>query len=119
MQVEDHPVDYGDFEGVIPAGYGAGIVVLWDAGTWAPEAGFEDVDAALAKGELKFRLEGVKLKGSWVLVRTGGGAATRRRSRTWLLIKHRDEWAGEVDVIDGGAAEREELRRFRGHPGGG
>src|SRR6185437_10551753 len=70
MRVEDHPIDYGDFEGVIPSGYGAGIVMLWDRGTWEPEV--EDVDAALKKGDLKFRLNGVKLKGSWVLVRTGG-----------------------------------------------
>src|ERR671923_642161 len=71
MKVEDHPFDYGEFEGVIPEGYGAGIVMLWDRGTWEPES--EDVDAALKKGDLKFRLNGYKLKGSWVLVRTGGG----------------------------------------------
>jgi bifunctional non-homologous end joining protein LigD len=96
MKVEDHPFDYGEFEGVIPEGYGAGIVLLWDKGTWTPEPGFEDVDKALAKGELKFRLNGVKLKGGWVLVRTGGRG--NGDSRAWLLIKHRDEWAGEVDV---------------------
>src|SRR3954471_16518787 len=71
MHVEDHPVDYGDFEGVIPSGYGAGIVMLWDTGSWEPLDA--DVDAALERGELKFRLEGVKLKGDWVLVRTHGG----------------------------------------------
>jgi len=91
MKVEDHPFDYGDFEGVIPEGYGAGIVMLWDRGTWKPEV--TDIDAALAKGDLKFTLDGVKLKGSWVLVRT-------RDERTWLLIKHRDEWAGDVDVAE-------------------
>src|SRR5437867_2042066 len=96
MRVEDHPFDYGEFEGVIPEGYGAGIVLLWDRGTWQPEPGFEDVGRALAKGELKFRLDGVKLKGSWVMVRTGRTDAGE--SRTWLLIKHRDEWAGDVDV---------------------
>jgi len=96
MRVEDHPFDYGEFEGVIPEGYGAGIVMLWDKGTWRPEPGFEDVDKALAKGELKFRLEGVKLKGGWVIVRTGGRG--NGESRTWLLIKHRDEWAGPLDV---------------------
>jgi bifunctional non-homologous end joining protein LigD len=102
MRVEDHPIDYGDFEGVIPEGYGAGIVVLWDKGSWAPEPGFEDVDAALQKGEMKFRLDGVKLKGSWVIVRTGGRYGrtdSQGESRTWLLIKHRDEWAGAVDVL--------------------
>jgi bifunctional non-homologous end joining protein LigD len=92
MRTEDHPFDYGDFEGVIPEGYGAGIVMLWDRGTWHPVPGFEDVDGALKAGELKFELRGVKLKGSWVMVRT-------RNERTWLLIKHRDEWAGELDVI--------------------
>ena len=92
MKVEDHPHDYGEFEGVIPEGYGAGIVMLWDRGTWKPES--DNVDAALKKGELKFSLQGVKLKGSWVLVRIRG-----KDSRTWLLIKHRDKWAGEVDVV--------------------
>jgi bifunctional non-homologous end joining protein LigD len=96
MRTEDHPFDYGEFEGVIPQGYGAGIVMLWDKGTWEPEPGYEDVDQALAKGELKFRLNGVKLKGGWVLVRTGGRDG--RSDRTWLLIKHRDDWAGPVDV---------------------
>ena len=98
MQTEDHPFNYGEFEGVIPEGYGAGIVMLWDKGTWEPESGFENVDKALAKGELKFRLEGVKLKGSWVIVRTGGRG--NGDSRSWLLIKHRDEWAGPIDVAE-------------------
>src|SRR6476646_7439742 len=70
MMTEDHPVAYGDFEGVIPEGYGAGIVMLWDVGTWTPQV--TDVDAALKKGDLKFTLDGFKLKGSWVLVRTSG-----------------------------------------------
>jgi bifunctional non-homologous end joining protein LigD len=100
MRVEDHPLDYGEFEGVIPEGYGAGIVMLWDRGTWKPEPQTPDVDAAMKKGELKFTLNGVKLKGSWVLVRTRGwGAADRGESRSWLLIKHRDDWAGAVDVV--------------------
>jgi bifunctional non-homologous end joining protein LigD len=98
MHVEDHPFDYGTFEGVIPEGYGAGIVMLWDRGTWEPES--EDVDAALKKGDLKFRLNGYKLKGSWVLVRTGGGYGGRagQPGRSWLLIKHRDDWAGAIDI---------------------
>src|SRR5450755_471188 len=58
MRVEDHPLEYGNFEGVIPEGYGAGIVMLWDVGTWTPEV--EDVDAALAKGDLKLTLNGYK-----------------------------------------------------------
>ncbi len=95
MHVEDHPLDYGTFEGVIPEGYGAGIVLLWDQGTWEPEV--DDIDAALAKGDLKFRLNGYKLKGSWVLVHTRS-RSTPDDGRSWLLIKHRDEWAGPVDV---------------------
>jgi bifunctional non-homologous end joining protein LigD len=99
MQTEDHPYDYGTFEGVIPEGYGAGIVMLWDQGTWTPES--EDVDAALRKGDLKFTLDGFKLKGSWVLVRTSGRYAARsggKPDRSWLLIKHRDDWAGPIDI---------------------
>ncbi|MGE3273742.1 MAG: DNA polymerase ligase N-terminal domain-containing protein [Vicinamibacterales bacterium] len=96
MQTEDHPFDYGMFEGVIPEGYGAGIVMLWDHGTWTPESA--DVDAALKKGDLKFRLEGYKLKGSWALVRTRGFGSSDKPS--WLLIKHRDEWAGPLDIAD-------------------
>ena len=108
MHVEDHPREYGDFEGVIPEGYGAGIVMLWDRGTWTPEA--DDVDGALKKGDLKFRLNGYKLKGSWVLVRTGGrypggrtqgtGAPGSSDARSWLLIKHRDEWSGDLDIAE-------------------
>jgi bifunctional non-homologous end joining protein LigD len=98
MRVEDHPFDYADFEGVIPEGYGAGIVMVWDKGTWSPEPGFEDVETALVNGELKLRLEGVKLKGSWVLVRTHSDGYPE--GRTWLLIKHRDQWAGDLDVVE-------------------
>ena len=97
MTVEDHPIEYGDFEGVIPSGYGAGIVMLWDRGTWTPEV--DDVDAALKKGDLKFTLDGYKLKGSWVLVRTKGRWAGGG-DRSWLLIKHRDDWAGDVDIAE-------------------
>ena len=101
MRVEDHPFDYGEFEGVIPEGYGAGIVMLWDRGTWMPEPATPDIAAALKKGELKLTLNGVKLKGSWVLVRTRGGPVSAGgESRSWLLIKHRDEWAGEVDIAE-------------------
>ncbi|CAN5656742.1 hypothetical protein BH24ACI5_BH24ACI5_10000 [soil metagenome] len=101
MHVEDHPIEYGTFEGVIPSGYGAGIVMLWDQGTWTPES--EDIDAALKKGDLKFTLDGYKLKGSWVIVRTGerwGGGRSGGDARSWLLIKHRDDWAGEVDITE-------------------
>ena len=92
MQVEDHPVDYADFEGVIPEGeYGGGTVMVWDFGTYEPEE-TDDVSAALRKGELKFSLNGKKLQGSWVLVRT--------RDRQWLLIKHRDYYTTEEDVTE-------------------
>jgi bifunctional non-homologous end joining protein LigD len=97
MMVEDHPFEYGTFEGVIPSGYGAGIVMLWDQGTWTPQV--DDVDAALKKGDLKFTLDGFKLKGSWVLVRTKGGYPGGG-DRSWLLIKHKDEWAGDVDITE-------------------
>ena len=89
MQTEDHPIEYNQFEGVIPEGeYGAGTVMIWDYGTWEPEVG--DVDRALAKGDLKFTLKGKKLGGSWVLVRI--------RNRQWLLIKHRDKHASTEDI---------------------
>jgi bifunctional non-homologous end joining protein LigD len=95
MQTEDHPFDYGMFEGVIPEGYGAGIVMLWDYGTWEPES--DDVEAAFRKGDLKFRLNGYKLKGSWVLVKTRGyGGAPN----SWLLIKHKDDWSGPIDIVN-------------------
>jgi bifunctional non-homologous end joining protein LigD len=97
MQVEDHPIDYANFEGVIPEGeYGGGTVMVWDKGTWEPEV--EDVDAALQKGDLKFTLHGEKLKGSWVLVRTRGYG--RSSDRSWLLIKHRDQYASTRDVTE-------------------
>jgi bifunctional non-homologous end joining protein LigD len=95
VEVEDHPLDYGDFEGTIPKGeYGGGTVMLWDRGFWTPD-GDADVDAALRRGELKFTLAGQKLQGSWVLVRI-------RRDRdgkhnNWLLIKHRDAFTRKGD----------------------
>jgi bifunctional non-homologous end joining protein LigD len=89
MMTEPHPMDYNDFEGVIPEReYGGGTVMIWDRGTWEPET--TDVTAGLAKGELKFRLRGRKLNGSWVLVRT--------RNRQWLLIKHRDRFISTDEV---------------------
>jgi bifunctional non-homologous end joining protein LigD len=95
MQVEDHPVDYADFEGVIPEGeYGGGTVMVWDRGTWEPET--DDITKALAGGDLKFTLHGEKLQGSWVLVRTRSyGKGTKQ---AWLLIKHRDEFASDSDI---------------------
>src|SRR5208337_4638698 len=96
MQTEGHPIEYADFEGVIPAGqYGAGTVMLWDTGTWQPDDA--DVDASLQKGEINFTLRGTKLHGSWVLVRTRGFGKNPLHS-AWLLIKHRDQYASEKDV---------------------
>src|SRR4026207_811074 len=97
MHVEDHPIEYGTFEGVIPSGYGAGIVMLWDQGTWKAES--PDVDAALKKGDLKFTLDGYKLKGSWVLVRTGGRYGSRGGdARRWLLLSPRGAGAGALGL---------------------
>jgi bifunctional non-homologous end joining protein LigD len=96
VEVEDHPLAYGDFEGTIPKGqYGGGTVQLWDRGYWEPEEGFEP-EQALQKGELKFRLDGKRLHGSWVLVRLKHDR-TRGKRNNWLLIKHRDEAAREGD----------------------
>lgn len=90
MAVEDHPLDYANFEGVIPEGeYGGGTVMVWDQGTYEPE-NEENIGSLLKKGELKLTLKGKKLKGSWVLVRT--------RDRNWLLIKHRDRFASEDEL---------------------
>ncbi len=92
--MEDHPVDYGAFEGVIPAGYGAGIVLLWDRGRWKPLDG--DVDAALAKGHLRFALIGsIKLHGVWQLIRTA-----RHGGRDWLLKKSDDDAARAGDSAE-------------------
>jgi bifunctional non-homologous end joining protein LigD len=95
MQVEDHPVEYGGFEGIIPEGeYGGGTVMVWDHGTWDSEGA--DVDAALKAGQLKFELHGSKLKGSWVLVRTKPFGKSSRNG--WLLIKHNDRYASSDDI---------------------
>jgi bifunctional non-homologous end joining protein LigD len=97
-RVEDHPVEYGGFEGSIPEGeYGGGTVMLWDRGTWTPEV--PDIDEALHKGDLKFTLHGTKLKGSWVLVRTKTGYGGSKKE-SWLLIKHRDRYASAEDVLE-------------------
>ncbi|WP_395673176.1 DNA ligase D [Inquilinus sp.] len=96
VEVEDHPLAYGDFEGTIPKGeYGGGTVQLWDRGTWEPE-GRASPEQQLAKGDLKFTLEGDRLHGSWVLVRMKRDRTGGKRSN-WLLIKHRDEHAVEGD----------------------
>ena len=96
MQVEDHPVEYGKFEGVIPDGeYGGGTVMIWDQGTWTPEV---DVKEGLRRGDLKFSLQGKKLRGSWVLVKTKGKFAGGSKS-SWLLMKHKDRFATEEDIV--------------------
>src|SRR5215471_9051509 len=83
VQVEDHPIEYGGFEGVIPQGqYGGGKVVVWDRGTWIPAG---DPREGYRKGHLKFRLEGVKLRGGWNLVRMD--------EKNWLLLKEKDDAA--------------------------
>jgi bifunctional non-homologous end joining protein LigD len=95
MQVEDHPIEYNSFEGTIPKGeYGGGSVMLWDRGTYSyggtnPDP-LEGLRGGYAKGDFKFVLNGKRLKGSWVLVRTRGGAPGKPQ---WLLIKHKDEYA--------------------------
>jgi bifunctional non-homologous end joining protein LigD len=98
METEPHPIDYNQFEGVIPEGeYGGGTVMIWDKGVWAPitPTGLGDeaeADRQLKKGDLKFVLLGEKLSGSWVLVRTRG-------PHQWLLIKHQDEYASHEDLM--------------------
>ena len=92
VEVEDHPLDYGDFEGTIPKGqYGGGTVQLWDRGYWEPEGSAEEM---LRKGDLKFQLDGERLHGGWVLVRMKSDKFGGKRNN-WLLIKHHDEFATE------------------------
>jgi bifunctional non-homologous end joining protein LigD len=99
VEVEDHPLDYGDFEGTIPAGeYGGGAVQLWDRGYWTPE-GSNSPEQALRSGDLKFTLYGERLHGSWVLVRMKQDRSGGKRTN-WLLIKHRD-----ASARSGGGAE--------------
>src|SRR5882757_3944489 len=96
VEVEDHPLDYGDFEGTIPKDeYGGGTVQLWDRGYWE----CHDPDGGFKKGDLKFTLDGDKLHGSWVLVRMRRDRDGGKRTN-WLLIKHRDEFAKESEAND-------------------
>ncbi len=110
MAVEDHPLDYAQFEGIIPAGeYGGGTVMVWDYGQYVPSTE-SNVSSALRHGELKFSLRGKKLKGSWVLV--------HMRDRQWLLIKHRDRYASNVSITDSApksALSRRTLAEIAGH----
>jgi bifunctional non-homologous end joining protein LigD len=100
VQVEDHPMEYGGFEGIIPQGqYGGGTVMLWDQGTWEPQPGHTDVDAGLRDGSLKFLLHGEKLHGKWALIRMGG-KWQREKKPNWLLIKEHDEFErGENEPV--------------------
>ncbi len=96
VEVEDHPLDYGDFEGTIPKGqYGGGTVQLWDRGYWQPE-GTRSAADMIRKGDLRFRLEGQRLKGGWVLVRMRNNSSSRNR-HNWLLIKHHDAFERQGD----------------------
>ena len=101
MHVEDHPIEYGGFEGIIPKGeYGGGTVLLWDRGTWEPE---EDPHKGYHAGSLKFTLHGEKLNGSWALVRIHDKRQTRDAGKSWLLIKHRDAEARpakELSIVE-------------------
>ena len=102
VHVEDHPVEYGDFEGTIPKGeYGGGTVMLWDTGTWEPVG---DPHRGLEKGELKFRLSGERLHGGWVLVHTRGAGGEEENQ--WLLIKERDDEARPGEPDPWGADDR-------------
>jgi bifunctional non-homologous end joining protein LigD len=92
IQVDDHSLDYADFEGVIPEGYGKGTVLLWDRGTWIPEG---DPLAAYDEGKLEFTLRGKKLCGSFVLVRMARGGP-----KSWLLIKRHDRWEQSAEIVD-------------------
>jgi bifunctional non-homologous end joining protein LigD len=92
VHVEDHPVEYGGFEGVIPSGYGAGTVMLWDRGEWAPQG---DPHEGLRKGNFKFVLAGERLKGGFALIRLKPRPGETSGRENWLLIKERDQWADE------------------------
>jgi bifunctional non-homologous end joining protein LigD len=99
VQVEDHPMEYGGFEGIIPQGqYGGGTVMVWDQGTWAPQAGHEDVDAGLRDGNLKFEMFGTKMKGKWALIRMNSKPTDKGKrwgssdKPNWLLIKEHDDF---------------------------
>ena len=97
VETEDHPIDYADFEGVIPKGqYGAGPMIVWDAGTWAP---MDDIETSFKKGQFKFRLVGEKLQGGWMLARLK--PRPKERQPNWLLFKERDFAADpETDILE-------------------
>ena len=99
VQVEDHPLEYRNFEGIIPRGeYGGGTVMLWDEGFWEPQS---DVDEGLNKGSLKFMLKGRRLKGKWALVRLKAKTEKEKAENNWLLLKEKDDFAKTADGISG------------------
>jgi len=117
MQVEDHPVSYFDFEGIIPPGnYGAGTVMVWDVGTWEPQG---DAAAMLKKGDLKFRLDGQKMKGEFALVHIKSRRPDSKGTE-WLLIKHRDAYVEEgydIDQYDYSVLTGRSLKEIAGDAG--
>lgn len=107
VHVEDHPVDYADFEGQIPKGeYGAGEVILWDQGSWRP---LKDPREGLEKGRLEFEINGEKLQGKWALIRMKG-----KDSKNWLLIKMKDEYASDEDILKErpGSVKKKDIKLF-------
>jgi bifunctional non-homologous end joining protein LigD len=121
MMTEDHPLEYADFEGVIPAGYGAGTVMIWDTGTYEPSDDIP-IDQQLARGELKVTLHGSKLEGGFVLIHSGKRSTIPSQKKRWLLIKHRDEfinpaWDIEKPALDRSAVSGRTLVEIAsGHP---
>nr|WP_315052465.1 DNA ligase D [uncultured Brevundimonas sp.] len=100
VEVEDHPLDYGSFEGTIPKGnYGAGTVQMWDTGSWEPQE--PDLDAAFARGQIKMVLHGERLQGKWALIRMKTDRGKPSKRNNWLLIKERDDFTveGEGDAL--------------------
>jgi bifunctional non-homologous end joining protein LigD len=101
VMVEDHPLEYGDFEGVIPKGnYGAGAVIVWDRGVYTAIDPKDDVAGAVRAGKLDLTMRGYKLRGAFTLVRTGGAKEAGGNKSQWLLIKKRDEYASEEDLTE-------------------
>jgi bifunctional non-homologous end joining protein LigD len=102
VEVEDHPLEYGGFEGIIPEGqYGGGTVMIWDQGSWWPQLGSENVDACLRAGHLKFEMNGSKMKGKWALIRMNHAAHGSSDKPQWLLIKEHDKYErGDQQITD-------------------
>jgi bifunctional non-homologous end joining protein LigD len=109
VMTEDHPLEYSDFEGIIPEGqYGAGTVMVWDRG-WYESAGDIPIDRQLARGKIDIVLHGRKLRGGFTLIKTGTRSGGRSQAKNWLLIKHRDEYADSSWDIEAPALSRSVL----------